>query len=139
MRSIGFPVFAYKLGAFVLAGALGGTGRLSRRLPIWFRQSGNSRLAPVRHRADDGDPRRHGPAPRRGHRRVRLMFCCRNFFSAPALFGAYAKHWQLAMGGLIVIIVLALPHGIGGLFDIVIAPAFRRGDSESATRGSSND
>jgi branched-chain amino acid transport system permease protein len=38
--------------------------------------------------------------------------------SAPALFGSYAKHWQLGMGGLIVAIVLALPHGIGGVVDI---------------------
>ena len=37
--------------------------------------------------------------------------------SAPAVLGAYAKHWQLAMGSLIVGIVLVLPQGIGGLID----------------------
>jgi hypothetical protein len=31
--------------------------------------------------------------------------------------GAYAKHWQLAMGSLIVLIVLVLPDGLAGLFD----------------------
>jgi len=40
--------------------------------------------------------------------------------SAPALLGAYAKHWQLAMGSLIVAIVLVLPHGIGGFLDIAL-------------------
>jgi hypothetical protein len=40
--------------------------------------------------------------------------------SAPALLGAYAKHWQLAMGSLFVLIVLALPHGIGGFLDIAL-------------------
>ena len=44
-------------------------------------------------------------------------FSCKNVLSAPALLGAYAKHWQLAMGSLIVLIVLALPHGLAGLFD----------------------
>ena len=38
-------------------------------------------------------------------------------WNRPALLGAYAKHWQLAMGGLIIAIVLILPHGIGGLID----------------------
>jgi branched-chain amino acid transport system permease protein len=34
--------------------------------------------------------------------------------SAPALLGSYAKHWQLGVGSLIVLIVLALPHGLAG-------------------------
>ena len=40
--------------------------------------------------------------------------------SSQALFGVYAKHWQLAMGLLIIALVLALPHGIGGLIDIAL-------------------
>jgi branched-chain amino acid transport system permease protein len=39
------------------------------------------------------------------------------FLSAPALLGAYAKHWQLGMGSLIVLVVLVLPDGLAGLFD----------------------
>jgi hypothetical protein len=31
--------------------------------------------------------------------------------------GAYAKHWQLPMGALIVATVLLLPHGIAGLIE----------------------
>jgi len=36
-------------------------------------------------------------------------------FSSEALFGAIAKHWQLAMGIFIVLIVLCLPNGLSGL------------------------
>jgi branched-chain amino acid transport system permease protein len=35
--------------------------------------------------------------------------------STPLFFGAYAKHWQLAMGSLIVVIVLVFPHGLADL------------------------
>jgi branched-chain amino acid transport system permease protein len=40
--------------------------------------------------------------------------------SAPAMMGAYAKHWQLAMGSLIVLTVLAFPHGLGGVIDLLL-------------------
>jgi len=53
--------------------------------------------------------------------------------SGPALLGAYAKHWQLAVGSLIVLIVLALPDGLAGLFD----RASRRAISPAADEGSS--
>ena len=33
------------------------------------------------------------------------------------MFGAYAKHWQLAMGSLIVLIVLVLPRGLADLLE----------------------
>jgi branched-chain amino acid transport system permease protein len=38
--------------------------------------------------------------------------------STPLLLGSYAKHWQLAMGSLIVFIVLAFPHGLAGILDL---------------------
>jgi branched-chain amino acid transport system permease protein len=53
------------------------------------------------------------------------------FLSAPALLGAYAKHWQLAMGSLIVLVVLALPDGLAGLFGH--GRSFQRNDSNSAS------
>src|SRR5438093_12187355 len=37
--------------------------------------------------------------------------------SASTMFGAYAKHWQLAMGSLIVLIVLVLPRGLADLLE----------------------
>ncbi|HSQ14589.1 MAG TPA: hypothetical protein VLM90_16305, partial [Candidatus Deferrimicrobium sp.] len=57
------------------------------------------------------------------------------FFSSSALFGAYAKHWQLFMGGLIIFIVLALPHGIGGLIDVAWVARRRRGGDSNAESG----
>jgi ABC-type branched-subunit amino acid transport system permease subunit len=55
--------------------------------------------------------------------------------SAPALLGAYSKHWQLAMGSLIVVIVLVLPHGIGGFIDVALrrfSYTHRNGDRDDA-------
>jgi branched-chain amino acid transport system permease protein len=118
MRSIGFPVFAYKLGAFVLAGALAGFsgylaacqfGFVNPDILAWH-QSGTVLMMVIL----GGMGRLHGA--------VLGAFAYVFFqevFSAPALFGAYAKHWQLAMGALIVLIVLVLPHGIGGWLDSV--------------------
>ena len=111
-----------------------GAGRLSRRLPIRFRQSRYPRLATIRSRADDGHPRRYGPVTRRGARRFFLRASPRNF-SAPALLGAYAKHWQLGMGGLIVMIVLVFPHGIGGFLDIALRRISYRRPSGARTDG----
>jgi hypothetical protein len=48
------------------------------------------------------------------------------------LLGAYAKHWQLAMGSLIVLVVLALPDGLAGLFDRH-GRSFERSDSNSSS------
>jgi branched-chain amino acid transport system permease protein len=90
-----------------------------RRLPggraVRLRQSGNPVLAPVRRGADDGDPGRHGHALRRGDRRLRLRAPAGSAFSNQAWFGAWAKHWQLAMGILIMLVALYLPQGLAGL------------------------
>jgi branched-chain amino acid transport system permease protein len=116
MRSVGYPVFAYKLGAFVLAGALAGLsgylaacqfGFVNPDILAWH-QSGTVLMMVIL----GGMGRLHGA--------VLGAFAYvffQELFSAPALFGAYAKHWQLAMGALIVLIVLLLPHGIGGWLD----------------------
>ena len=119
MRSIGFPVFAYKLGAFVLAGALAGLagylaacqfGFVNPDILAW-QQSGVVLMMVIL----GGMGRLHG-AVLGAFSYVLLQ----EIFSAPALLGAYAKHWQLAMGGLIVMIVLVFPHGIGGFLDIAL-------------------
>ena len=116
MRSIGFPVFAYKLGAFVLAGALAGLagylaacqfGFVNPEILAWH-QSGTVLMMVIL----GGMGKLHG-AVLGAFAYVLLQ----EFLSAPALLGAYAKHWQLAMGSLIVLIVLALPDGLAGLFD----------------------
>ena len=117
MRSIGFPVFAYKLGAFTLAGTLGGLagylaacqfGFVNPEILAWH-QSGTVLMMVIL----GGMGRLHGAVI--GAAAYVLL---QELFSSSALFGAYAKHWQLSMGALIVIIVLALPHGVGGVIDV---------------------
>ena len=119
MRSIGYPVFAYKLAAFVLAGALAGLagylaacqfGFVNPDILAWH-QSGIVLMMVIL----GGMGRLHG-AVLGAFAYVFLQ----EIFSTPAVVGSYAKHWQLAMGTLIVVIVLVLPHGIGGFLDIAV-------------------
>jgi branched-chain amino acid transport system permease protein len=116
MRSLGYPVFAYKLGAFVFAGALAGLagylaasqfGFVNPEILAWH-HSGTVLMMVIL----GGMGRLHGAVI--GAFAYVLL---QEFFSASSVFGAYAKHWQLAMGSLIVLIVLILPHGLAGLFD----------------------
>ncbi|HTP95174.1 MAG TPA: branched-chain amino acid ABC transporter permease [Burkholderiales bacterium] len=116
MRSIGFAVFRYKLGAFALAGALAGLagylgacqfGFVNPEILAWH-QSGVVLMMVIL----GGMGSLYG-AVLGAFAYVLLQ----EVFSAQALFGAYAKHWQLSMGAFIVLIVLALPHGIAGLVE----------------------
>jgi branched-chain amino acid transport system permease protein len=125
MRSIGYPVFAYKLVAFVLAGALAGLsgylgacqfGFVNPDILAWH-QSGIVLMMIIL----GGMGRLHG-AVIGAFAYVSLQ----EIFSAPALLGVYAKHWQLAMGTLLVVIVMVLPHGIGGFVDILLRASNRR-------------
>ena len=120
MRSIGFPVFGYKLGAFVLAGALAG---LAGYLAACWHQSGTVLMMVIL----GGMGKLHG-AVLGAFAYVLLQ----ELLSAPALLGPYAKHWQLAMGSFIVVVVLALPEGLAGLFDRH-SQLFRRSHSNSAS------
>jgi branched-chain amino acid transport system permease protein len=124
MRSIGYPVFAYKLGAFVLGGALAGVagylaacqfGFVNPEILAWH-HSGTVLMMVIL----GGMGKLHG-AMLGAFAYVLLQ----ESLSAPAVVGAYAKHWQLPMGSLIVLIVLALPHGLAGLFDRG-GPRFKR-------------
>ena len=116
MRSIGYPVFAYKLSAFVLAGALAGLagylaacqfGFVNPEILAWH-QSGTVLMMVIL----GGMGKLHG-AVLGAFAYVLLQ----ELLSAPALLGVYAKHWQLAMGSLIVFIVLTLPHGLAAWFE----------------------
>lgn len=119
MRSIGYPVFAYKLGAFVLAGALAGLagylaacqfGFVNPDILAWH-QSGIVLMMIIL----GGMGRLHGAVIG-----AFAYVFIQEIFSTPAVLGVYAKHWQLAMGALIVAIVLLLPHGIGGFIDTAL-------------------
>lgn len=119
MRSIGYPVFAYKLAAFVVAGALAGIagylaacqfGFVNPEILAWH-QSGIVLMMVIL----GGMGRLHGAVL------GALSFVLiQEILSAPAVLGTYAKHWQLAMGSLIVVIVLVLPQGIGGFIDVAL-------------------
>src|SRR5688500_6598318 len=131
MRSIGYPVFSYKLTAFVLAGTLAGLagylaacqfGFINPDILAWH-QSGIVLMMVIL----GGMGRLHGAVL--GALSYVLI---QEVLSAPSLLGAYAKHWQLAMGSLIVVIVLVFPHGIGGFIDVALRRSYRRpaGDRE---------
>ena len=119
MRSLGYSVFGYKLGAFVIAGALAGVagylaacqfGFVNPDILAWH-HSGTVLMMVIL----GGMGRLHGAAIG-----AFAYVLIQELLSGPALMGPYAKHWQLAMGGLIVLIVLALPHGIAGFLDMVL-------------------
>jgi branched-chain amino acid transport system permease protein len=128
MRSLGYWVFGYKLAAFVIAGALAGIagylaacqfGFVNPDILAWH-HSGTVLMMVIL----GGMGRLHGAAFG-----AFAYVLIQELLSAPALMGSYAKHWQLAMGGLIVLIVLVLPHGLGGAIDALL-----RRDAHSRTR-----
>jgi branched-chain amino acid transport system permease protein len=136
MRTIGYPVFVYKLGAFVLAGALAGLagylaacqfGFVNPEILAWH-HSGTVLMMVIL----GGMGKLHGAVLG-----AFAYVVLQEILSAPALLGAYAKHWQLAMGSLIVLIVLVFPDGLAGLFERV-----RRLSKRTASHGmneNSND
>jgi branched-chain amino acid transport system permease protein len=131
MRSLGYPVFGYKLGAFVIAGALAGVAGYLAACQFGFvnpdilgwHHSGTVLMMVIL----GGMGRLHGAAIG-----AFVYVLIQELLSAPAVMGSYAKHWQLAMGALFVLIVLVLPNGIGGLVDSVLR---RYAHANARTRG----
>jgi branched-chain amino acid transport system permease protein len=108
MRALGFPVTAYKLAAFTLAGAMAGlagyllaaqSGFVNPEILSWH-QSGNVLLMVILGGA--GTPL--GPVV--GAFALTLLH---EFFSS------LTRHWQLDLGATIVAIVLFMPGGLGHL------------------------
>lgn len=135
MRSIGFPAFHYKLGAFVIAGTLAGLagylsacqfGFVNPEILAWH-QSGVVLMMVIL----GGMGRLHGAVI--GAVSYVLL---QEFFSAQTLFGDFAKNWQLGMGALIMLMVLFLPHGVGGLLDVFLR---RARYSRASSRGAVDD
>lgn len=129
MRSLGFQVFWYKLGAFVLAGMLAGLagylaacqfGYVSPEILSWH-NSGNVLMMLLL----GGMGNLYGAIVG-----AFSFVLIQELFSSEALFGAVAKHWQLAMGSFIVLIVLCLPNGLSGLL---------RRSEKTTTKGSGDD
>jgi branched-chain amino acid transport system permease protein len=109
MRALGFPVFAYKLAAFTIAGGLAGlagyllaaqSGFVNPELVSWH-QSGNVLLMVILGGA--GTPL--GPIV--GAFALTLLH---------ELFSTLTRHWQLWLGATIVLLVLFMPGGLGHLF-----------------------
>jgi branched-chain amino acid transport system permease protein len=118
MRSLGFATFRYKLAAFVLAGTLAGLsgylaamqfGFVNPEILSWH-QSGNVLMMVIL----GGMGSLAGP--------VLGAFA---FTLLQDLFESLTRHWQLLMGGFIVLVVLVLPRGLFGLFEY-LAPLRRR-------------
>jgi branched-chain amino acid transport system permease protein len=107
MRSLGYPVFRYKLVAFVIAGALAGVsgylaaaqfGFVNPELLGWHR-SGDVLMMVIL----GGMGSLFGPVI--GAFVLVLL---------QEVLSSATKHWLLPMGAFVVLSVLALPHGIAG-------------------------
>ena len=115
MRAAGFATYPYKLGAFVLGSmiaSLAGVlfamkdGVVNPELLAW-NQSGAVLLMII--------------LGGLGHLRGAMLgavaiTALQEIFQSEALFGAFAKHWQLMLGLTIIGFVAALPRGLIGLF-----------------------
>lgn len=108
MRSLGFPVFRYKLASFTIAGALGGLagylsamqfGFVNPELLSWH-QSGNVLLMLIL----------GGLGSLRG-----AVIGAFAFVLLQELFQAVTPHWQLLFGGTILLVVAFLPGGLGSV------------------------
>jgi branched-chain amino acid transport system permease protein len=114
MRALGFPVFRYKLAAFVLAGGVAGlAGYLDAAQygyvnPEFFgwQESGSVLMMVIL----GGIGSLFGPIL--GAFALTLL---QDVLSDEAIFHGFHKHWLLPMGVFIVLAVLLLPRGIGGL------------------------
>jgi branched-chain amino acid transport system permease protein len=107
MRSLGFPVFRYKLASFVISGTIAGLsgylaaaqfGYVNPELLSW-RNSGDALMMVIL----GGMGTLFGPVL--GAFALVLL---------QLLFADLTKHWLLLMGGFVVLAVLLLPGGIGG-------------------------
>jgi branched-chain amino acid transport system permease protein len=114
MRATGFSTYPYKLAAFVLAGALAGVagflyavkdGFVNPEILAWH-QSGTVLLMLIL----------GGIGTLRGAVLGAFLFVVlKELFQSEALFGSFAKHWQLPLGLTIIACVALMPNGITGL------------------------
>jgi len=128
MRAAGFSTFPYKLAAFVLAGALAGVagvlyavkdGFVNPEILAWH-QSGTVLLMVIL----------GGIGSWRGAVIGAFAFVLlKELFQSEALFGAFAKHWQLTLGLTIIAAVALMPHGIVGIVAQLKARRARRAET----------
>ena len=116
MRAAGFPTYAYKLGAFVLAAGFAGVagflyalkdGYVNPEMLSWH-ESGAVLLMVIL----------GGIGHLRGAILGAFAFTMlQELFQWQAIFGDFAKHWQLTLGLTIIAFVAAMPRGLIGLAD----------------------
>jgi branched-chain amino acid transport system permease protein len=114
MRAAGFSTYPYKLAAFTLAGALAGVagflyavkdGFVNPEILAWH-QSGTVLLMLIL----------GGIGTLRGAVLGAFLFVVlKELFQSEAVFGPFAKHWQLPLGLTIIACVALMPHGVIGL------------------------
>ena len=114
MRAAGFPVYVYKLAAFVIAGALAGLagfllavadGIVNPELLAWH-ESGEVLLMMIL----------GGIGSLRGAVIGAVAFTLlKELLRSEALVGPLADHWQLTLGLAIIAFVALLPKGIIGI------------------------
>lgn len=114
MRAIGFPVFRYQLGVYVLSGVLAGLagylsaaqfGFVNPEIISWH-QSGAVLMMVIL----------GGMGTLSGSMIGAFVFVLlEEFLKDDTVFGMLASHWQLMMGLLIVAVACFLPRGVVGL------------------------
>jgi branched-chain amino acid transport system permease protein len=114
MRAAGFSTYPYKLGAFVLSAMLAGLagflwalkdGVVNPEMVSWH-QSGAVLIMIIL----------GGLGHLRGAMLGALAFTLlQELFQSQAIFGDYAKHWQLPLGLAIIFCVATMPRGLVGL------------------------
>jgi len=114
MRATGFSTYAYKLAAFVISGAIAGLagflfavkdGFVNPELLSWH-FSGAVLIMIIL----------GGLGSLRGALIGAFAFALmQEFFKSEAVFGAFAKHWQLGLGLSIIACVALLPRGLIGV------------------------
>src|SRR5471032_2967489 len=114
MRAAGYSTYAYKLGAFVISGAVAGLagflfavkdGFVNPELMGWH-LSGTVLMMIIL----------GGLGTLRGAVLGAFAFSLlEEFFKSQAVFGDFAKHWGLGVGATIILCVALMPRGLAGL------------------------
>jgi branched-chain amino acid transport system permease protein len=123
MRSLGYPTFHYKLACFVIAGAIAGVagylaaiqfGVVNPEMLGWHLSASVMMMVIL-----GGMGTLLGPAAGAAI----WMLLELGFQSLPQVGGTdLGKHWQLFMGGFIVLATLFLPRGMAGIADMLRRP-----------------
>ncbi len=132
MRATGFSTYPYKLGAFVISGGIAGLagflfaikdGYVNPEMMSWH-LSGAVLIMIIL----------GGLGDLRGALIGAFAFALlQEFFKSEAIFGAFAKHWNMGLGLTIIASVVLLPRGLVGLPGQIKARLTgRRGEEEGA-------